>query len=192
MRIIGGEARGRRLTAPRGDATRPTTDRVREALFSMLEARLDLEGTAVLDLYAGSGALALEALSRGAAAATCVERASAARRAITANISTLSYGDRCRLLGQPVARALELLAAGDARFDLVLADPPYGTIEETWIQLARLEPLGLLAAEALLTVEHASRDEAPAQLGALELITRRCYGDSAIALYHLPPPEQAR
>ncbi len=153
----------------------------------MLEARLDLDDLNVLDLYAGSGALALEALSRGAASAVCVERAGPPRRAITTNIATLGYGERCRLLAQPVERALGLLAADGARFELVFADPPYAAIDEAWQQLARLEPLGLLADEALLAVEHAPKDDAPDPLGGLELLTRRCYGDCAIAIYQLPP-----
>jgi len=122
MRIIAGEWRGRRLAAPEGVATRPTGDRVRETLFSMLASRLgSLEGLRVADVYAGSGALGLEALSRGAASATFVEQDPKALAAIRANVEALGAGDRARVL----ARTAQNLPAGEG-FDLVFADPPYG------------------------------------------------------------------
>jgi len=122
MRIIAGDWRGRKLVAPEGTATRPTGDRVREALFSMLASRLgSFEGLRVADLYAGSGALGFEALSRGAASATFVEHDPKALAAIRANVEALGAGDRTRVL----ARAAQNLPAGDG-FDLVFADPPYG------------------------------------------------------------------
>lgn len=121
MRIIAGRWRSRRLLAPEGDATRPTADRVRETLFSMLASRLgSFEGLAVLDLFAGSGALALEALSRGAASALLVEPSAAASRAAEANIRAL--GANARLLRADATR----LPPATAAFDLVLLDPPYG------------------------------------------------------------------
>src|SRR5574340_694484 len=106
MRIISGEARGRHLRAPRGAATRPTADRVREALFNILG---DVAGLAVLDLFAGTGALGLEALSRGAASAVLVDNAEAAVRVIQANVALLGYEDRSRVLRLDVVRALRLL-----------------------------------------------------------------------------------
>lgn len=122
MRIIAGEWRGRQLQAPSGQETRPTADRTREALFSMLVSRLgSFEGLRVADLYAGSGALGLEALSRGAAHATFVENDSKALAAIRANLSALGAADRADV--RPLSAAK--LAASQP-FDLVLADPPYG------------------------------------------------------------------
>ena len=123
MRIVGGEWGGRRLEAPRGRETRPTTDRVREAWLAALQA--ELPGAAVLDLFAGSGALGLEALSRGAAHATVVESAPAALAALRANVEALGAGDRARVVRGDAMRFLHRLAA-EERFDLTLADPPYG------------------------------------------------------------------
>lgn len=124
MRIIAGEWRGRPLRAPEGDTTRPTADRTRETLFSMLLSRLgSFEGLAVADLFAGSGALGLEALSRGAASCLFVEQDPAAIRAIRANIAALRAQARCDV------RAGSAMALGPAKapLDLVLMDPPYGT-----------------------------------------------------------------
>lgn len=121
MRIIAGEWRGRKLVAPAGAATRPTADRTREALFSMLASRLgSFEGLSVADLYAGSGAFGLEALSRGASEAVFVEQDPRAVTAIRANIAALGASARCRLL----ARSVEALPP-DRQFDLLFADPPY-------------------------------------------------------------------
>lgn len=123
MRIIAGEWRGRKLVAPAGMSTRPTADRTRETLFSMLASRLgDFEGLKVADLYAGSGALGLEALSRGAAHATFVETERAALKAIEANVSTLKAMDRVAVRSMSAAN----LPAGEP-FDLIFADPPYQT-----------------------------------------------------------------
>lgn len=121
MRIIAGDWRGRKLAAPAGQATRPTADRTRETLFSMLASRLgSFEQLRVADLYAGSGAFGLEALSRGASEAVFVEQDSRAVSAIRANVAALGAGARCRLL----ARSAEGLPA-EKPFDLLFADPPY-------------------------------------------------------------------
>ena len=124
MRIIAGDWRGRPLTAPKGDTTRPTADHTREALFSMLASRVgSFEGLAVADLFAGSGALGLEALSRGAASTLFVEQDGAALDALRANIATLSAGTRATV------RAGSVLALGPApaALDVVMMDPPYAT-----------------------------------------------------------------
>ena len=124
MRIVAGEWRGRKLTAPPGEATRPTADRTRETLFSMLVSRLgSFEGLAVADLFAGSGALGLEALSRGAATCLFVEQDAAAIRSLRANIAALRAAERCEV------RAASVLALGPAKapLDLLLLDPPYSS-----------------------------------------------------------------
>src|SRR5699024_5696635 len=125
-RIISGEAGGRRLSTPGGERTRPTSDRVREALFSSLEARGVLEGAHVMDLYAGSGALGLEAASRGAASVLLVESDRGASATIRANISDVGVAG-ARLLSSTVERALDRPAT--LRYDVVLADPPYDVTE---------------------------------------------------------------
>jgi len=124
VRIISGQWRGRKLAAPPGDATRPTADRTRETLFSMLVSRIgSFEGLAVADLFAGSGALGLEALSRGAASCIFAEQDPAAIRAIRQNIANLHAQQQCDV------RAGSVLSLGPAKqpLDLILADPPYGT-----------------------------------------------------------------
>ena len=174
MRVIAGRLGGRRLAAPRGLATRPTSDRVREALFSALG---DVRGARVLDLYAGTGALGIEALSRGAAQATFVESARAALGALRENLAALGIEGSARVLGQPVARALPGLAGP---FDLVFADPPYAALAEVPAALAALGPA--LAPASRVVVEHASRDDAPA-IDGLTPRPSRAYGDTAVTIY---------
>jgi len=153
MRIIAGEWRGRPLLAPEGMATRPTADRVRETLFSMLTSRLGtFEGLVVADLFAGSGALGFEALSRGAASATFVESDAAAIKAIRNNGEKLGAGPRVRLLG---GSALALPNVGP--FDLILADPPYGAGSGTQA-VAAVAAAGWLAPGGWISVETARGD----------------------------------
>jgi 16S rRNA (guanine966-N2)-methyltransferase len=133
MRIIAGEWRGRPVAAPEGQATRPTSDRARETLFSMLVSRLgDFTGLVVLDAFAGSGALGLEALSRGAAQAVFVETDRAAQTVIRANIATFGAGDRATVLAIDSTRPLPT----GAPFDLLLLDPPYTAPEAPAAALA--------------------------------------------------------
>ena len=124
MRVVAGIAKGHPLRAPKGTDTRPTSDRVKEALFSSLQPLLP--GARVLDLFAGSGALGIEALSRGAEHATFVDSDRRARAAIDANLATTRLGDRATVISRTVGRTLAELAEEEAHFDLVVADPPYG------------------------------------------------------------------
>jgi 16S rRNA (guanine966-N2)-methyltransferase len=153
MRIISGAWRGRPLVAPKGDTTRPTADRTREALFSMLTARLgDFEGLAVGDFFAGSGALGLEALSRGAASCLFVEQDKAALDALRANLAKLeAQGD---------VRATSVMALGPARapLDLILMDPPYGTGAGI-VALDKLARLGWVGAGTWISIETAKQEE---------------------------------
>lgn len=130
MRIVAGEARGRNLETPSGLSTRPTSDRVRESIFNMLFSLGATEGARVLDLYAGCGALGLEALSRGAAHCTMVEHDRKAVACIRSNIEAIGYGDRTTIVQTDVS---EWLATDDGRYDLVLADPPYADTD--WSKL---------------------------------------------------------
>ena len=153
MRIIAGQFRGRQLQAPPGSATRPTGDRVREALFSMLVSRLgSFEDLRVADLYAGSGALGLEALSRGAAEAVFVETDPKAQAAIKANAAKLGVTDRIRVLG---GSALALPRSEP--FDLILADPPYANGSGTALVRA-VTQAGWLAPGGWLSIETEQRD----------------------------------
>lgn len=152
MRIISGQWRGRALVAPPGEATRPTADRVREALFSMLTSRLgSFEGLRVLDGFAGTGALGLEALSRGAAHATFIERDPAALAALKRNIAALKAS------ADIVAGPIESLGPARTPCDLILLDPPYGEGLGT-NALARLAEQGWIAPHALISVETGRKD----------------------------------
>lgn len=185
MRVIAGALRGRGLVAPRGRGTRPTTDRVRESLFGVLGA--SVEGAAVLDLFAGSGALGIEALSRGAASLVAVERAPAAIRALRRNLATLELTEATVIVG-PVERSQARIAAAGP-FDLVFVDPPYdrgakvGAALAPWIA-------SVLAPEARLVFEHDRRDPTPVLTG-LDLVETRRYGDTALSFYVLAAADEA-
>lgn len=179
MRIVGGSVKGHTLKAPKGNDTRPTTDRVREAMMSILDSRDYLEDARVLDLFSGSGALALEALSRGAQSAICVEHASAAQRVISENIKSLGFSSVCRLLKMPVRRALVMLAKAGEKVDLVFADPPYAY--DPFEELAGIEDI--LSDNSIILLEHSKKLELPDTLARLDKSLTRVYGDSAISLY---------
>lgn len=178
MRVTGGVLRGRRLSAPRGDAARPTSDRVREALFSSLGP---LEGVRVLDLFAGSGALGIGALSRGAAAVVFVERAARHVRVIQQNLKALALTSQAVVVSLPVARARKV-ALAHGPVDLVFADPPYAQLDALLPALDRLLAPPLLAPAARLVLEHSVRDAAPT-LRYFEPMRCRRYGSTALSYY---------
>ncbi len=158
-RIIAGSARGRSLVVPRGETTRPTSDRVREALFSRLEHEGVLEGARVLDLYAGSGALGLEAASRGAVHVMLVEQAKPALEACRRNVAALGLPG-VEVLAAPVSRALSVTPIEP--YDLVLADPPYRLSEEDLASVLKaLVALAWLAEGAVVVVERSVRVPEP-------------------------------
>jgi len=185
MRIISGEHRGRTITAPPGRTTRPTPDRVRGALFSALESRLggpgSLEGVRVLDLFAGSGALGLEALSRGAAEAVFVERDRAALRALQDNLATLKLQDRARVMPEDAVHAVRALVGRGERFDAVLVDAPYGAPEAVEA-LAAAGAGGLVKPGGALVFEHASADPPPED-PAWQRERTRAYGTVSLTIY---------
>jgi 16S rRNA (guanine(966)-N(2))-methyltransferase RsmD len=174
MRVTGGRLGGRRLVAP-PPGVRPTADRVREALFARLS---DLEGVCVLDLYAGTGALGIEALSRGAERVVFVERSHASLSALRRNLHALELDGHARVVRGDVRGALQRLADEGECFDLVLADPPYeGT--ELAVPLALLVSGGLLAPGATVVVERSRRHPLPAIEGLVSQGSRR-YGDTEV------------
>ena len=178
MRVTGGRYRGRTLAAPRGDATRPTTDRTREALFNLLGARLDFDGLRVLDAFAGSGALGLEALSRGAARATFVERGAPALAVIRQNVQALSVVGQTQVIRGDALRWLEQAAEAGERFDLAFADPPYALAEMAGMPdrlLAVTVPGGWVALEHGRDTDFESH---PA------LVTARRYGQTVVSMFH--------
>jgi 16S rRNA (guanine(966)-N(2))-methyltransferase RsmD len=178
VRIVGGEARGRPLRAVPGRATRPTADRVRQSLFDALGQRMD--GLGVLDLYAGTGALALEAVSRGAASAVLVENDARACAAILHNVATLHYEDRCRVVRADLPAGLRQLQG--ERFDLVFSDPPYA-LRAAQPTLEALIASGVLAAGARVVLEMDRRETSPVPPPGLRLADERRYGDTRVVLY---------
>ena len=174
MRIIAGTHRGHTIYAPRGRDTRPTSDRVRENVFNILGA---VDGAVVLDLYAGSGAMGLEALSRGAARAVFVERDGDAIRAIERNLDKLRLS--ATVLRQDAVTALAAEAASGRKYDLVLVDPPYEMYSDIEPQLARYLP-ALLADDGVVVVETDARVEPSLPL---EQRTSRKYGAARVTVY---------
>jgi len=172
-RVIAGTARGRRLQVPSGTTTRPTADRAREGLFSSLLSLLDLEGARVLDLYAGSGALGLEALSRGAGSATLVESDAEAVAVLRANAEHLGF-PAAYVLAQPVERFLAVDA--EPRYDLVMLDPPYELELEP--VLGQLHPW--LAPEAVVVVERRTRRSIFAWPPGYSRVRERTYGEATL------------
>ena len=176
MRIISGTWRSRPLVAPKGDTTRPTADRTRETLFSMLTSRLgSFEGLQVLDLFSGSGALGLEALSRGAAYCVFVEQDRAELEALESNIAKLGAGS------QSEVRRGSALMLGPARkpFDLILMDPPYGTGAGA-VALDKLARLGWIAPGALISIETGNREDT--EVKGFEIDTIRDIGKARVTL----------
>jgi 16S rRNA (guanine966-N2)-methyltransferase len=175
-RIIAGSAGGRRIEAPRGSDTRPTSDRVREALFSALEARGVLDGAAVLDLFAGSGALGLEAASRGAASVVLVDSARAAVEVARRNAAALGLAG-VRVVQAPVLR---YLAGAAVPADLALLDPPYALDEDVLGQVLAALDAGHLASGAVVVVERRMRSPQPRWPAGWTADGVRRYGDTAL------------
>jgi 16S rRNA (guanine966-N2)-methyltransferase len=175
MRVIAGELGGRRLVAPRGWKVRPTSDRVREAIFSVLGTRV--EGATVLDLYCGTGALAIEALSRGAARATLVDRDT---RAALGNIEHLGLGERVELVRADVSRWLARREYADPVYDLVFVDAPYRLADRVGQELNTHLPR-LLASRGRAVVESGARR--PLRIDSLPSLRQRPYGATDIAFY---------
>jgi 16S rRNA (guanine966-N2)-methyltransferase len=190
MRVIAGELKGRQLMAPKGWKVRPTSERVREAIFSTLASRI--EGATVLDLYCGTGALAIEALSRGAARATLVDRDT---RPALGNVERLGLADRVELVradagawlaahaGDPTASAAAVDRPNERRYDLVFVDAPYRLADLVAEQLDTHLP-GVLAADGRAVVESGARR--PLAIDSLERLRQRRYGAADVSIYGWP------
>lgn len=188
MRIISGACKGRRLTPLTGGDVRPTPDRAREALFSSLKSRLgDFTALQVLDLYAGTGAMALEALSRGAERAVLVDKGHQASDVIRENIEICRLTDKTQFIHADVLKALPSLVS-QGPFQIIFADPPYGKrmVPPT---LEMVSHLSLLDSDGILCVETARKETLPVRIDELELLDQRHYGSTTISFFTLHSTE---
>lgn len=183
MRVIAGTFRSRPLAAPPGLNTRPTSDRLRETLFNVLAPRI--QGAQFLDLYAGSGAVGIEALSRGAANVTFIERAAPALKVLRANLDRLSLTQGFRINSGSVGSYLRGPRSGAAEFDIVFLDPPYDAVSEYAAVLNLLggEASAFLAAGAVVIAEHRKKDKLETVYGSLERTRLLEQGDAALSFY---------
>ena len=179
MRVIAGTLKGRRLKAPSWDGLRPTSDKLRETLFNVLAPRM--AGARVLDGYAGTGAVGIEALSRGASAVTFVEQDRRAQTLIEENLEHCGIATGYTMIRSDALRALISLRGQDIRFDLVLLDPPYNGSPDTEQVLTAAGEL--LTPDGLLVHEHARRSAMPDAVGPLARIRQLVSGDSALTFY---------
>lgn len=178
MRIVAGELKGAVLKTPKGYRTRPTSALVKKALFSMLE-NLKVMDSEFLDLYAGSGALGLEALSRGARGVDFVEQNERATALIKKNLANLGYSEKARVYKAPVKKAISFL---DKKYDIIFLDPPYDSRDLA----SALEALGqakIAAVGAILAMPHSSRTELESSYGAFHLLRQRRHGDTTISIF---------
>ena len=182
MRVIAGAHKGRRLHGPKGPGLRPTSDRVKEALFSILGSRV--AGSRFLDLYAGTGAIGIEALSRGAQQVTFVEPDQAALRVLRANLSQCGLGASADVHTCSAAAFLKRRTPAAMPHDLVFADPPYqpDRLAELWPALCET---AAIAPNALIAIEHSSKAAVPPPQGRLNLLRQYRYGDTTLSLFEV-------
>lgn len=180
MRIISGKAKGQRLKVPKGQALRPTAARVKEALFDILPH--DLSGWKVLDLFAGTGNLSLEALSRGAAEVVLVDGSRNAVQTIRDNLRRLGFTEKASVWAAPVLKSLRALARRGRKFNLVFLDPPYekGIVKSAMRTLGEID---LVEEDGVVIVEHSVREEIDASYGKLALRDQRRYGATALSFF---------
>ena len=180
MRVIAGSHRGRRLSGPQGTALRPTSDKVRGAIFSILGTQV--LGGRILDLYAGTGAVGIEALSRGASTVTFVESDLSAVQLLQKNLQTCRLLDRAQIRVAQAAIFLDRTDWWGGPYDVLFADPPYAAPSELDVLIHAWRP-GLLSEHAAVMIEHDLRVELPASIDHAALVRRYVYGDTALNLY---------
>lgn len=182
MRVIAGTCRGRKLSAPAGLRTRPTADRVKEALFSILSSRMDFADIRVLDICAGTGSLGIEALSRGAASCCFIESTTAVKAILEKNISMTGFQQRSLIMTMDAVKALSTLASRGQGYELVFFDPPYDS--ELYLRVPDL--LGdscLVSSGAVFVAECSVRTHLSESYGRLKRFDRREYGETALELF---------
>lgn len=184
MRVISGIRRGKNLVAPVGSLTRPTSDRVKEALFNILAHHLDFTDITLLDLCAGSGALGIEALSRGASFCTFVEMNPAVKPVLEKNLSSTGFLGQAQLIIKDIISALPMLARQERRYELVFFDPPYAS-ELYDTVLVKLSTSDIFVPGALIVAECSSRMTLTDSFGSFTKVDRRVYGETALEMYVL-------
>ena len=188
MRVIAGERKGFHLKGPAGSFTRPMADKIKGSLFSML-ASLGVEPERVLDLYAGTGSIGIEALSRGAETADFVEQNPAAAAVVRANLEHTKYASVTHVYQEPVATFLARAGRSGANatgYDLIIMDPPYAD-PELLTTLERVGQSPLVKSETTLVIGHSPRVVLPERAGILERLRERCHGDSCVSIYEAMP-----
>ncbi|QIC05708.1 16S rRNA (guanine(966)-N(2))-methyltransferase RsmD [Brevibacillus sp. 7WMA2] len=180
MRVISGEHRGRSLAAVPGTSTRPTTDKVKESIFNMIGPYFD--GEWALDLYAGTGGLGIEALSRGAAKAIFVDSDNKAFNTVKQNLKTLRLDEQAEVYKIDSARALKVLSTRGVQFDLVFLDPPYAK-QKLEQEIEQLQQLHMVATDAWIVTEHDAKLTLPEQIGMCEQYRCSTYGDTRVTIY---------
>ncbi len=185
MRVIGGTASGRKLAVPKGSRVRPTADRVKESLFNILVSlQGSLAGYRVLDIFAGTGNLGIEALSRGAAEVVFVDNHRESVTFVTRNLRALGFDEKSRIIEKEALTALRMLESIGSKFHLVFIDPPYREGLAVKV-LDRLASSSLLDESSVVVVEFASGEGLPTEVGALREFDRRTYGDTSLALFRI-------
>ncbi|HEX5735562.1 MAG TPA: 16S rRNA (guanine(966)-N(2))-methyltransferase RsmD [Blastocatellia bacterium] len=180
MRVIGGKYRGRTLRAPHGAEVRPTSDRLRETLFNIIAPWI--EGSRFLDICAGSGAVGIEALSRGAACVTFIDSSRRACAVIESNLASLAITSDAIIINRDAVAALKRLSGDEAKFDIIFFDPPYAS--EVYSQVLSVLAAGhLLAPEARVIAEHRAKTPPAAEYGGLKIFREVKQGESALAFY---------
>ncbi|OWA33716.1 16S rRNA (guanine(966)-N(2))-methyltransferase RsmD [Saccharibacillus sp. O16] len=187
MRVVAGEAKGRPLKAVPGSGTRPTTDKVKEAIFSMIGPFFD--GGTALDLFAGTGGLAIEALSRGMEQAILVDADAKSIEVVRANLKATGFERRAEVYRNDAQRALKALAKREAKLDLIFLDPPYRFKNGAELMM-QMEETGLLASGAVVVLEYESSYEYPEAVGGFVQRRKAVYGETAVSIYHWEPENQ--
>lgn len=182
MRVIAGAYRGRKLFSPAGVTTRPTSDRVKESLFSILASRIDFNDVCVLDICAGTGSLGIEALSRGAESCCFIESSQSVKAVLEKNIKITCCQDRTEIIAMDAVKALHVLATHGRNFDLVFFDPPYDSRLYPSV-LEKLNSYGMLKSGSILIAECSVRNPLLESYGRLKRLDRRVYGETVLELF---------
>ena len=180
MRIIGGEYRGRKIKSPPFDTVRPTKDRVREAVFSIIAEKVP--GSSALDLFSGSGAYGLEALSRGAKECVFIEKDPKCADVLKENITLLRLGNSSEIMTMDVLESMKPLKDGDKKFDIIFSDPPYNYNINKKL-LIMIYQYDILKPSGALVVEHSPKEEIPRAEGDISIYKQKTYGDTSISVF---------